>query len=98
MKCNMKYIVVFIFFFCILEEVHAKSRVEYRKMPCTMLQGITEREYTIYLPDDYYLSDTCSYPVLYLLHGGIARIQIGFIGVIYRWLLTLWLPKDCHLR
>ena len=58
MKCNMKYIVVFIFFFCILEEVHAKSRVEYRKMPCTMLQGITEREYTIYLPDDYYLSDT----------------------------------------
>ena len=35
-----------------------------------MLQGITEREYTIYLPDDYYLSDTCSYPVLYLLHGG----------------------------
>lgn len=67
---NMRYTVAFILVFCMLEITHAGSRIEFKKMPCTMLQGITEREYTIYLPDDYNLSDTCTYPVLYLLHGG----------------------------
>lgn len=54
-----------------------------------MLQGITEREYTIYFTDDYYLSDTCSYPVLYLLHGGNCSNTDWVHWAIYRWLLTL---------
>ncbi len=40
------------------------------KMPCKMLNGITEREYSIYLPASYDKNTLQSYPVLYLMHGG----------------------------
>ena len=73
---NMRYTVAFILVFCMLEITHAGSRIEFKKMPCTMLQGITEREYTIYLPDDYNLSDTCTYPVLYLW-GKLFKYRLG---------------------
>ncbi len=48
----------------------AQGTVTYTKMPCTLLQGITEREYTIYLPPSYETDTVRTYPVLYLLHGG----------------------------
>lgn len=41
-----------------------------RKMPCRLLRGVSEREYTIYLPGSYATDTLRSYPVLYLLHGG----------------------------
>ena len=40
------------------------------KMPCKLLSGITERDYSIYLPPDYEEASSKTYPVLYLLHGG----------------------------
>ena len=46
------------------------------KMPCKLLNGITERDYSIYLPGSYSMEEGRSktedglYPVLYLLHGG----------------------------
>ena len=40
------------------------------KMPCRMLKGITEREYSIYLPGSYDRDSLRRYPVLYLMHGG----------------------------
>lgn len=48
----------------------AQGTVTHTTMPCTLLQGITEREYTIYLPPSYEGNTTTTYPVLYLLHGG----------------------------
>ena len=66
----MKYIVAFAVSFFICCGAFAQSRVEYNKMPCSLLQGITEREYTIYLPAGYDEAADCTYPVLYLLHGG----------------------------
>ena len=48
----------------------AQGTVTYTTMPCTLLQGITEREYTIYLPPSYATDTVRTYPVLYLLHGG----------------------------
>jgi enterochelin esterase-like enzyme len=51
---------------------HSQSQgtVSYLKMPCKLLQGITERDYTIYLPPDYVVDAEQKYPVLYMLHGG----------------------------
>lgn len=40
------------------------------KMPCKLLQGVTERDYSIYLPGGYEENADKVYPVLYLLHGG----------------------------
>lgn len=40
------------------------------KMPCRLLNGITEREYGIYLPGSYDEDSLHQYPVLYLMHGG----------------------------
>ena len=40
------------------------------KMPCKLLNGISEREYSIYLPGSYNTNELKSYPVLYLMHGG----------------------------
>lgn len=45
------------------------SRIVHETMPCTLLPGITEREYTVCLPDGYDQGQA-RYPVLYLLHGG----------------------------
>ena len=39
-------------------------------MPCTRLNGITERPYTVYLPASYDADTLRRYPVLYLMHGG----------------------------
>lgn len=55
---------------CFSMTAFAGGRVEYKTMPCRLLQGITEREYTVYLPPDYDTDTQRSYPVLYLLHGG----------------------------
>lgn len=66
----MRYMVALACVLCLFTGVGAQSRVEFKKMPCKMLQGITEREYTIYLPNGYDLADSNTYPVLYLLHGG----------------------------
>lgn len=54
--------------FCVV--MLAGGRVEYRTAPCRLLQGIAEREYTVYLPPGYDADAQRSYPVLYLLHGG----------------------------
>ena len=40
------------------------------KMPCRLLSGISERDYSLYLPPSYYTDTQRRYPVLYLLHGG----------------------------
>jgi enterochelin esterase-like enzyme len=40
------------------------------KMPCKLLTGITERDYSIYLPGSYGKNPQKKYPVLYLMHGG----------------------------
>lgn len=41
-----------------------------QKMPCKLLKGISERDYSIYLPGSYEEDALKQYPVLYLLHGG----------------------------
>lgn len=41
-----------------------------KKMPCKLLTGITERDYSIYLPGSYDTETSKTYPVLYLMHGG----------------------------
>ena len=46
------------------------GRLEEKKMPCQLLQGITERDYSIYLPGSYDEQPERQYPVLYLMHGG----------------------------
>lgn len=40
------------------------------KMPCKLLKGISERDYSIYLPGSYERDSLRKYPVLYLMHGG----------------------------
>ena len=40
------------------------------KMPCKLLKGISERDYSIYLPGSYEDDSLKQYPVLYLMHGG----------------------------
>lgn len=40
------------------------------RMPCNQLKGITERDYSIYLPGEYEEDTLKKYPVLYLMHGG----------------------------
>lgn len=40
------------------------------KMPCSLLSGVNEREYGIYLPGSYDKDSLRTYPVLYLMHGG----------------------------
>ena len=40
------------------------------KMPCSLLGGVAERDYSIYLPKGYDTDTLRHYPVLYLLHGG----------------------------
>ena len=40
------------------------------KMPCRLLRGFTERDYSIYLPGRYEEDTLRQYPILYLMHGG----------------------------
>lgn len=49
---------------------HRPGTVTEKTMPCKLLKGITEREYSIYLPGGYAEDTDKTYPVLYLLHGG----------------------------
>ena len=44
--------------------------IERLKRPCSLLQGISERELSVYLPESYDRAVDKVYPVLYLLHGG----------------------------
>lgn len=94
----MKYLILFVFVFCAFLEGDAKSRVEFKKMPCKMLQGITEREYTIYLPNDYDLNDTATYPVVYLLHGGNCSntdwVRYGNLQMVVDSLVSIGLAKE----
>jgi len=48
----------------------AGSRVERHVMPASLLQGVSERAYTVLLPESYDARPDRTYPVLYLLHGG----------------------------
>lgn len=48
----------------------SQSKIEFLKMPCTMLQGVSQRDFTLYLPAGYDADKAEKYPVLYLLHGG----------------------------
>lgn len=48
----------------------SQGRVINTTMPCRLLDGITEREYSIYLPESYDKDENRKYPVCYLLHGG----------------------------
>lgn len=55
------------------QSVRTKSRagrVEQKTMPCKLLQGVAEREYSVYLPGGYDEDTLRTYPVLYLMHGG----------------------------
>ncbi len=47
-----------------------KGTFQSLKMPCKLLNGISEREYGIYLPGSYQQESLRQYPVLYLMHGG----------------------------
>ena len=46
------------------------GRMEQRQMPCKLLKGIDNRDYSIYLPGSYEEDTLRQYPVLYLMHGG----------------------------
>ena len=47
-----------------------QGKIQTLKMPCKLLKGILEREYSIYLPDSYDTNKLKNYPVLFLMHGG----------------------------
>lgn len=47
-----------------------QGKTSTEKMPCKLLKGITERDYSIYLPGSYGKDASKTYPVLYLMHGG----------------------------
>ena len=77
-KANNKYRymkrILCVFAACLFTVV-AGAKTYSLTMPCKLLNGITEREYSIYLPgsssmDNGKLKLDSSYPVLYLLHGG----------------------------
>jgi enterochelin esterase-like enzyme len=70
MKKRISLVLLVLIFFVNPAWTQAKSKVDFTKMTCTMLNGISEREYTIYLPPSYNTNKTQTYPVLYLLHGG----------------------------
>ncbi|MCR5180245.1 MAG: alpha/beta fold hydrolase [Bacteroidaceae bacterium] len=46
------------------------GRMDVCQMPCRLLDGITQREFSIYLPPSYSTDTLRRYPVVYLLHGG----------------------------
>lgn len=65
-----KYILFYVLFCLCCLQLFAGGEVFYRTASCKLLQGITEREYTVYLPPSYDTEAERAYPVLYLLHGG----------------------------
>lgn len=67
----MKHLITLCLMACLCcPALRAGGQVFFKTMPCKLLQGITEREYTLYLPEGYDTDTTQTYPVLYLLHGG----------------------------
>lgn len=50
--------------------MQGQGKMQTLKMPCKLLNGILEREYSIYLPCSYDTNKLKNYPVLYLMHGG----------------------------
>lgn len=46
------------------------SQLEVKTMPCQLLEGVSQREFSIYLPQGYEQDTLKNYPVLYLMHGG----------------------------
>ena len=50
--------------------MQGQGKMQTLKMPCKLLKGILEREYSIYLPDSYDTNKLKNYPVLFLMHGG----------------------------
>ena len=50
--------------------MQGQGKMQTLKMPCKLLNGISEREYSIYLPSSYDTNKLKNYPVLYLMHGG----------------------------
>lgn len=64
-----KIVCFFLVWMCALPLL-AQGTIKHTTMPCAMLRGITQREYTIYLPPSYEVDKTKTFPVLYLLHGG----------------------------
>ena len=66
--------IFFAFLLCLMciaagARVH-KGKTLSLNMPCKLLTGITERDYSIYLPGSYGKNPQKKYPVLYLMHGG----------------------------
>ena len=51
-------------------DILGQGKIQTLKMPCKLLKGISEHEYSIYLPGSYDTNKLKSYPVLYLMHGG----------------------------
>lgn len=66
----MRKIISIFIFSLIINTLYAGSRLEHHKMPVTQLNGVSERVYTVLLPESYDSDKDRSYPVLYLLHGG----------------------------
>ena len=50
--------------------MQGQGKMQTLKMPRKLLNGISEREYSIYLPSSYDTNKLKNYPVLYLMHGG----------------------------
>jgi len=48
----------------------AKGKIEQLQMPCSLLDGVNHRDYSVYLPPSYSTDTQRRYPVVYLLHGG----------------------------
>lgn len=50
--------------------VSLSAQMLQKTMPCRLLEGISERAFSIYLPKGYDAEAVHVYPVLYLMHGG----------------------------
>jgi enterochelin esterase-like enzyme len=70
MKIKSFYLALLLCMPCLIVWGQEGGRICSLKMPCTLLQGVTERAFTIYLPPGYDADRGANYPVLYLLHGG----------------------------
>lgn len=62
--------VLLLYSFISYAQTTSYGKMSYHKIPTSILPGVTERDYTIYLPKSYATQLDRRYPVLYLLHGG----------------------------
>lgn len=53
-----------------ITDIFGQGRMINTSMPCSLLEGVSSREYSIYLPESYSQNNDRRYPVCYLLHGG----------------------------